>query len=80
MLEALRIKGLTKEPVAAPGFGNVGSVAARMAHEMGPKVIGDIFQGDNQRIRSFSAVGQYVDDWIMAGFEDSDDFKRGTWP
>ncbi|MGB6064111.1 MAG: Glu/Leu/Phe/Val dehydrogenase [Desulfomonilaceae bacterium] len=41
MLEALRMNDISPQgaTVAVQGFGNVGSVAARMAHEMGLKVI-----------------------------------------
>jgi glutamate dehydrogenase (NAD(P)+) len=41
MREALRMKGIPIEgaTVAVQGFGNVGSAAARIAHEMGMKVI-----------------------------------------
>jgi glutamate dehydrogenase (NAD(P)+) len=41
MLEALRMKGIRTEgaTVAVQGYGNVGSVAARLAHEMGMKVV-----------------------------------------
>ncbi|MEI7449342.1 MAG: Glu/Leu/Phe/Val dehydrogenase [Desulfomonile sp.] len=54
MREALRIRGIDPEKatVAVQGFGNVGSVAARIAHEMGAKVVaitcskGGIFNGN----------------------------------
>ncbi|MGC8604438.1 MAG: Glu/Leu/Phe/Val family dehydrogenase [Desulfomonilaceae bacterium] len=41
IIEALKLKGINPEnaTVAIQGFGNVGSVAARMAHELGMKVI-----------------------------------------
>ncbi|MGC8658946.1 MAG: Glu/Leu/Phe/Val family dehydrogenase [Desulfomonilaceae bacterium] len=41
VLEALKLKGISPEKasVAVQGFGNVGSVAAKMAHEFGMKVI-----------------------------------------
>ena len=41
MLEALRMKGIRADgaTVAVQGYGNVGSVAARLAHEMGMKVV-----------------------------------------
>ncbi len=41
ILDALKIKGISPEnaTVAIQGFGNVGSVAARMVHELGMKVI-----------------------------------------
>lgn len=41
VLEALRIKGIRTEgaTVAVQGYGNVGSVAARLTHEMGMKVV-----------------------------------------
>ena len=41
ILEALKLSGISREKatVAIQGFGNVGSVAARMAHDMGMKVI-----------------------------------------
>jgi glutamate dehydrogenase (NAD(P)+) len=42
MCEAMKIRGMDpkKTSVAVQGFGNVGSVAAKLAHEMGCKVIG----------------------------------------
>ena len=41
ILEALKLRGISPEKatVAIQGFGNVGSVAARMAHDLGMKVI-----------------------------------------
>ncbi len=53
-LEAMKLCGLSpgKATVAVQGFGNVGSIAARLAHEMGLTVVavssskGGIFKGD----------------------------------
>lgn len=41
ILEALKLRGISPEnaTVAIQGFGNVGSVTARMAHELGMKVV-----------------------------------------
>ncbi len=41
ILEALKLRGISPEnaTVAIQGFGNVGSVAARMVHELGMKVV-----------------------------------------
>ena len=82
MLEALRITGIDPQgaTVAVQGFGNVGSVAARMAHEMGLKVIA-MTSSKGGIIRESGlfppAVGQYVDETgIMAGFEDSDEISN----
>ncbi|MBI4966098.1 MAG: Glu/Leu/Phe/Val dehydrogenase [Desulfomonile tiedjei] len=54
MLEALRLKGMGtgNVTVAVQGFGNVGSVAARLSHDLGLKVVavsssrGAIYKGD----------------------------------
>ena len=86
MLEALRIKGIDPQgaTVAVQGFGNVGSVAARLAHEMGLKVIAMTgFQGRNyQRVRSGShplCPGISKKTGSMVGFPGcGPDFKRGA--
>lgn len=77
MLEALRMKGIRTEgaTVAVQGYGNVGSVAARLAHEMGMKVIaitcsqGGIHCGDGlspDRLNRHLAEGGCVIDFPQA--------------
>ena len=82
MLEALRLNGIDPQGATAvvQGFGNVGSVAARMAQEMGLKVIA-ISSSKGGIVRESgldpSALARHVEEsGSMLGFENADQISN----
>lgn len=82
MLEALRLKGIDPQgaTVAVQGFGNVGSVAARLSHEMGLKVIA-VTSSKGGIIKEAglepSKLEQHANEaGSLSGFEDSDEISN----
>jgi glutamate dehydrogenase (NAD(P)+) len=82
MLEALRLNGIDPQSATAvvQGFGNVGSVAARMAQEMGLKVIA-ISSSKGGIVRESgldpSALARHVEEsGSMLGFENADQISN----
>lgn len=76
--EALKVAGLSIEgaTVAVQGFGNVGSVAARMAHDMGGRVIAvtDVAGGvyNTHGLDVPALIEQVRQTGVVAGFPDAE--------
>jgi glutamate dehydrogenase (NAD(P)+) len=82
ILDALKIKGISPEnaTVAIQGFGNVGSVAARMVHELGMKVIaascstGGLYRSDG--IDPFKVTRHLEHGGCVTNFEGADSISN----